>query len=197
MRVGLINRIAMLILLATSAAHAQLDSAGVEVPVRIFDLSGQPDDQRRVALDTATAVMATAGVRVAWKACASAGIPGVSCNSPLGGTERVVRLLPTSPSWSRQEGAPMGHSVVDSRLESGVLATIYADRVSWMASRAAINPAVLLGRAMAHELGHLLLGASHSSAGIMRRCWTAKDLRWDSPGDWQFTKEQVSVLGLR
>jgi len=90
----------------------------------------------------------------------------------------------------------MGDSVVDRGSQSGVLATVHADRVSWMASRAGIAPAVLLGLAIAHELGHLLLGSSHTSDGIMRRNWTLNELRWSRPGDWQFTKEQITVLGI-
>jgi hypothetical protein len=49
-------------------------------------------------------------------------------------------------------------------------------------------------RSIAHELGHLLLGSGHTSAGIMRRSWTLNELRWPRPGDWQFTKEQVAAL---
>ena len=91
----------------------------------------------------------------------------------------------------------MGDSIIDRRSQSGVFATVYADRVSYMASRAAINPAVLLGRAIAHELGHLQLGSGHSSAGIMRRSWTVNELRCSRPGDWQFTKEQIAVAITR
>ena len=103
--------------------------------------------------------------------------------------------MPTSPTVPRQESVAMGTSVVDGRSRAGVLATIYADRVSWMASHTTTEPAVLLGRAIAHELGHLLLGGSHASAGIMRRNWSANDLRCDRPGDWQFTNEQARMLG--
>ena len=88
----------------------------------------------------------------------------------------------------------MGDSVVDRESKSGAFATIHADRVSWMASRAGIAQAVLLGLAIAHELGHLLLGSSHTSTGIMRRSWTLNELRWSRPGDWQFSKEQIAML---
>jgi hypothetical protein len=198
-RSGLIKGVggigAALIVLMSSPAHAQNRRPAVELPVRIFDLTGQRDDQRQVALDTAATVMTTAGVRVIWTLCSAAVTSAPDCDRPLRDTERIVRVMQTSPPWSRQEGAPMGDSVVDGKSQSGVLATVYGDRVDWMASRAAINPAVLIGRAIAHELGHLLLGSRHASAGIMRRSWSANDLRCDRPGNWQFTREQVAMLG--
>jgi len=157
----------------------------------MYDLTGLSNDHRQVALTTATAVLATARVRIDWILCAPAGENG--CDAPRRETELVVRVLATSSEWARRDAVSMGDSIIDRASQSGVFATVYADRVSWMASRAAIDPAVLLGRAIAHELGHLMLGSSHSSAGIMRRSWTLNELRCSRPGDWQFTKEQIAV----
>jgi hypothetical protein len=43
----------------------------------------------------------------------------------------------------------------------------------------------LLGRAIAHEIGHLLLGtASHACAGLMRARWLTGELQRDWPLDW-------------
>jgi hypothetical protein len=187
----------VIIVLATSAAHAQTRSAGADLPVRVYDLTDQGEDQRQVALATATAVLTTAGVRIAWTLCSPAGGSEIGCSAPRRDTERVVRVMQTSPEWRRQDGVALGDSVVDRGSQSGVLATIHADRVSWVASRAGITKAVLLGRAIAHELGHLLLGSGHTSAGVMRRSWTLSELRWPRPGDWQFTKEQVAALTSR
>jgi hypothetical protein len=161
------------------------------MPVRIYDVTGQSDDQRQVAHDTASAVLVTAGVRIVWTLCTPAG--EIGCNVPRRNNELAVRVLATSSAWDRRAGVSMGESIIDRRSKSGVFATVYADRVSYMASRAAINPAVLLGRAIAHELGHLQLGSGHSSAGIMRRSWTLNELRCSRPGDWQFTTEQIAV----
>jgi hypothetical protein len=194
-RSGLLNAIGMVVIvLVTATPHAQTRLAGADLPVRIYDLSGQRDDQRQVALEIAATVLATAGVRIVWTLCAPAGSSETDCSAQRRDTELVVRVMPTSSTWRRQEGVSMGDSVIDRVSQSGVLATVYADRVSWMASRAAITPAALLGRAIAHELGHLLLGSSHTSTGIMRRSWTLNELRWSRPGDWQFTKEQIAVL---
>ena len=49
---------------------------------------------------------------------------------------------------------------------------------------------VLLGRAMAHEIGHLLLGAnSHSLNGIMRGHWSVHEFRLNARIDMLFITE--------
>ncbi len=56
--------------------------------------------------------------------------------------------------------------MVDLEGQAGTLATIYEDRVESLATEAHVDSGRLLGRAIAHEIGHLLLGtASHARAG--------------------------------
>ena len=54
---------------------------------------------------------------------------------------------------------------------------------------------VLLGYAMAHELGHLLLGLnSHSPTGLMRADWRTKDLIDMARGGLGFSQEQARTM---
>ena len=72
----------------------------------------------------------------------------------------------------------LGFALVDVDAGAGLLATVYADRVRVMAQSAGIDEAELLGRAMAHEVGHLLLGTNgHAAHGLMRASWSSVDLR--------------------
>jgi hypothetical protein len=53
----------------------------------------------------------------------------------------------------------------------------------------------ILGHAIAHEIGHVLLRTSgHSSTGIMRAQWTAEDLRRAARGQLLFTPEQSELI---
>jgi len=53
----------------------------------------------------------------------------------------------------------------------------------------------LLGYAMAHELGHLLLGTnSHSPSGLMRADWRTKDLIDMAQGGLGFSEEQARTM---
>jgi hypothetical protein len=62
---------------------------------------------------------------------------------------------------------------------SGDLAAafIFYDRVAALRTSTRFVPTIL-GRVMAHEITHLLLGSeSHSEIGLMRGQWSADDLR--------------------
>ena len=54
---------------------------------------------------------------------------------------------------------------------------------------------VLLGYALAHEIGHLLLGTnSHALNGIMRAHWTEEELRLASAGRFTFLPQQAAKM---
>jgi hypothetical protein len=89
----------------------------------------------------------------------------------------------------------LAESLIDTRTGRGTLATIYADRVDAAALAARTNRVQALGRVMAHEIGHLLLGTpEHSSAGLMRRLLTPDDLRVADRDAWLFTSTQREYL---
>jgi hypothetical protein len=56
----------------------------------------------------------------------------------------------------------------------------------------------LLGLALAHEMGHVLLPPpSHSATGIMQASWEGDDLRHVLSGDTAFTEAQVLAMRAR
>jgi hypothetical protein len=60
--------------------------------------------------------------------------------------------------------------------------------------------AVILGHAMAHEIGHVLQGvARHSDRGIMKAVWTSREYRAMRDGLLRFSGEDVQLIqiGLR
>jgi hypothetical protein len=58
-----------------------------------------------------------------------------------------------------------------------------------------VSKAQILGHAIAHELGHLLLNIQvHSERGIMRGDWGLTEMRDAAYGNLLFTPEQVEVL---
>jgi DNA-binding MurR/RpiR family transcriptional regulator len=63
--------------------------------------------------------------------------------------------------------------------------TIYADRIAKVSETAALTFGRVLGYAMAHELGHVLLhSVAHEDIGLMKSVW--------SRFDWQ--RAAVSVI---
>ena len=91
--------------------------------------------------------------------------------------------LRTVPGGSLQ----LGVAVINPVTLSGEMATIFHEQVRAVAKRSGVDDAELLGRAVAHEVGHLLLRVrEHSPTGIMRGAWSLEELTTNRPEDWQF-----------
>ena len=164
------------------------------VAVRFFDMSGLPDSDVREAVTIAMRLFEAAGLQLIVTNCPSEGAGAAACTSDLAPNERVVRVIRSPAAW-QTNNVRLGNAVVVPGTRPGVLATVYADRVAWKAADIGIDRPLLLGRAIAHELGHLLLGtASHSPLGLMRARWTPEELRRDRPSDWFFSTRDASRL---
>jgi hypothetical protein len=117
------------------------------------------------------------------------------CAVPLQATELAVRIV-TAPEQRAVLGRlPMGYSLVDARAKSGSLATVFLNRVAWLAEEGRADVSMLLGRAIAHEIGHLLLGSSaHTRSGVMRAIWSRESVREGRGGDWRFMTSDAKKM---
>jgi len=125
-----------------------------------------------------------AGIKLSWTEC--------PCQSPPEPTELSVRIIPKLfGSWiSPFPSNYLGFAAANK--DGGVLATVFYDRVE-LRTRGDISG--VLGLAIAHELGHLLLGSGeHVDEGIMRSHWTRKDLHRDRQNLFLFTSEQAERI---
>jgi hypothetical protein len=126
-----------------------------------------------------------AGMAVMWLDCTVRQPPDQAldpCAAPLGAREVVVRLLNAGANSTPDS---LGFAYVDVDRGRGVLATVYTDRVRTLAAAANIEAGSLMGRTLAHEVAHLLLGTTaHSPRGLMRGRWEASDVRRARQGDW-------------
>ena len=88
--------------------------------------------------------------------------------------------------------------MIDSERGVGTLATVFVDRVLWFAAKAEVDPGLVLGRAVAHEIGHLVLGTTrHTITGLMRAVWSREELKRNRPADWQFTSRDRAKMSVR
>ncbi|MGE0591754.1 MAG: hypothetical protein AB7G23_01365 [Vicinamibacterales bacterium] len=168
-----------------SDAH---DGARVHVTARLYDSAALRPESRAGAAAEAGAILGAAGLDVQWLDCSPPVGPAVRepCARVPDRAEVVVRILGTSAPGRPGEPLPLGYALVDPRRELGVLATVYLDRVTILAGVAGAEPTRLLGRAVAHELTHLLIGRNeHGTHGLMRPVWSSDDVRLDRPDDWQ------------
>lgn len=169
-------------------------TAALIVTIRVYDIYGVAPDTRKEALAVASEALARAGVQAAWIDC-SGKIAATPCKLPLADGELVLRIHRLPPD---------GHKVLgDAILPQGQraqLATIYAASIKDTAVRSGTPMAMLLGRATAHEIGHLLLGTSgHADAGLMRAKWSWQDLQRAArhADDWDFSRAEAATIRLR
>jgi hypothetical protein len=165
-----------------------------DVVVRVYDASGVLTGTNRTALEFARKTMEPASIDIIWRLCAT---PQV-CNAPMAPGELAIRIV-RSPGPRRYPPLlPLGDALLDTASGSGVLATIYIDRVEWLAHEAGAQSHVLLGRAIAHELGHLLLATTtHGPVGLMRALWSQQEVRRGQPRDWSFAPAELAVIRHR
>jgi hypothetical protein len=163
--------------MAAMLAHGIL---ALSLVVRVHDAYGIPSDHLARARATTAAIMKAAGIAMTWPRC--------PCLSPVGPGELVVRIARTTPA---SPPASLGFSFVDTGIKAGTLATVFADRVQALAGLAGVDDGELLGRVIAHEISHLLVGTrDHATQGLMRAEWKASELVRQRPSDWLFSRAE-------
>ena len=167
--------------------------------VRVYDNVGVASGDMVSALAVAHAILKNVGIEVTWQAgrVGQAGLVGqvgqvmqngLDDGDRVATSELIVRIV-AAPAGSHPDS--LGFSFVDTGTGSGTLATIFLDRVHDLSARAGADSGPLLGRAMAHEIGHLLLGTTHhADRGLMRGVWSTIDLQKDQPLDWMLSAQE-------
>jgi hypothetical protein len=79
----------------------------------------------------------------------------------------------------------------------GRIAYVLQPRVDRLADGHRTSRAILLGAAIAHEMGHLLLLDAHSATGIMRPEWNRADFRQPGHDNLLFTQAQAAEMCAR
>jgi hypothetical protein len=194
---GIRRVVAVLFALAAAALAGRPGQAAVildSLLVRVYDNAGILAASRGRAIKSADEIIARAGIAVQWHDC-PAGAPLIrgACAAAPSGTDLAVRLV-RAPKPHSQDRA-LGMAYIDSATGSGTLATVFVDRVERLAADGKADRWALVGRVMAHELGHLLLGTnSHSDDGLMREIWTVRELTRNRAVDWLFSRRQRDEL---
>jgi hypothetical protein len=165
------------------------------VTVRVYETAQLDPSLKIAALSLARTTLAAAGVEVSWKTCGQGAGAG-PCNHPPAG-DLVLRIVRSTVEYDR--GAlPLGDALVDMGSGEAILATVYLDRVVRVATAARMDTRTLLGYAIAHELGHLLLASSsHNTRGLMRPIWRDEELRSARSADWSFTAQEIAAIRRR
>jgi len=187
--------VSFVVVFSVPAAAAVVDPE-LLIVVRTYDASEAAGDLT-LAQAAATAILEDAGIAVTWVRCDAVSVrrDGDPCVAPLAANELAIRFVNVPAHFAGQDLVTLGDSLVDTRLRAGSLATIYVNRVAALADCCRIDARTLLGRAVAHEIGHLLLGTSaHAPSGLMRAAWPQHALRRERPETWTFTVDDAQAI---
>ena len=193
---------AMFVAIGDAAAAQTATENPFGITIRSYKLSVS-QEEFGVARRLVSGILGEAGLAVSWLHCPSSETPAsipMQCAQPLSPNELILKVeraprgLPRPSADANGPPEALGMSLVDSRAGGGVLATVYSDPVRNLARVTGVDTADVLARAIAHEIGHLLLGSRHASSGVMRGRWSRAEVRRNEPSDWRFSEAESRTM---
>lgn len=181
------------------SAQAQAPSGAKDthrITIHVYNYVRIPQTLVAGAEAEATRVLSEAGVETVCLDCTQDGAPGSpdpACGIVSGNTHFVMNLVNRLEDFHRWvPRTTLGFSIVPAGGEFGTTSYVSVLRAHALGASGKIPEARLLGLAMAHELGHLLLGTlDHTYRGIMRASWPARYLENFDSTEFLFTRDQA------
>ena len=174
--------LATLAAISTTAAAA----AGAPLVVHVDDRVGVPAGDLAVAKRQVEEIFADAGVSIVWREGRFPASVAATITAGLAARQVAVMLVNnTDDPLPGASGCTLGFAA-----KRPAVAYAYHNRIDEQSTLNAIDARVLLGRVIAHELGHVFLPPnSHSLHGIMRG---NIDLWVKNPD--RFSREQARLI---
>jgi hypothetical protein len=189
------GKLAAIAMFVTCFATSSWAQDGASVVVVLHDSAGVPVDVLQSARAFAATVFERAGVMVEWSANAGAGTACRPDSQPRRDDRFCVQVLLRASNRHAAPGPGRVMGVALAADERRAVLSLFFDAVTDVAAQYGSRVADVLGLALAHEMGHVLLPPpSHAPSGIMQPSWEGDDLRHAIQGDKAFTQQQAAVM---
>jgi hypothetical protein len=167
---------------------ARGSTPALALTLRIYDYAGVPDKALNEAKRQVRRIFTKAGIEARWLDC-TAEPPDPGCFQRLQPAGLTIRIVSgRSPSG---KGHLFGLAFVPAE-GFGEYATIFYGEARAGAQGEEVLEGCILGYALAHEAGHLLLGRQrHGRTGIMSSDWTVQRLRSTVQEFFLFTRSEA------
>lgn len=179
---------------APQAALTGRPNEGKQITVRVRNYARIESGVLLRAETAANKILQEAGAETVWVVCfdGSTWSRDAACANLPGPMDLTLNVLPFPMSQaSHLKGDVFGYASEDGGQGFGCDAWIFYDPIKSFAVERELNLAQLLGHVLAHELGHLLLGAnSHSGMGLMRAQWSSRELHAADHGGLFFSASE-------
>jgi hypothetical protein len=179
--------------MAGGRALQEVQAEGSSLPVFVHDMAGLSDEVLSSAREEMARILSDAGIHIVWLDYpfrqSEDGQAGPGDGRPTGTI--ILRIVPATLDYL--DKSALGFASLSG--PEAVYATISYPRVQRCITRQVISTASagqVLGHAMAHEVGHILLGVgSHSDNGLMRPKWDERVLDELSKGILGFSRDEA------
>jgi hypothetical protein len=180
-------------------AAPQPESSGVaKLTLLVYDLTGMRRSDLAEALNQTTRIFRAAGVELSW----TAGSPTapeahlLDLSVPTATLATPARLIVARIINKRTPAFPsgaLGWSLPTA--QAGAHVTVFLEEIQRLQPQIGVSVPCLLGYALAHELGHvLMLSSAHSPRGLMRAEWSRAELDRIQHGALKFSEAEAKAL---
>lgn len=146
--------------------------SGSELTIRYYNEVGVPEKALSKAIETAAAALRRAEIPARWVNCYA---KPTDCSTAAGVVLEVSIIGAPAEEFRKVASFAMGYSLLPEQGD-GVYAKVIWNRVMKYSKAFDVPAPLVLGNAIAHEVGHLLLGTGdHAHAGIMKAQWSGME----------------------
>lgn len=177
-------------------AEAQTPKLEATVTIRLYNYAAvSPKTLARARQETNT-VFRDTGIRLSWVECGPSEQDTekfLACEQVGDSWAPIIQVIRRTPrELARSDAAPAGAAL-------GKRAAVFYDRIKAVAENMGIPVSVVLGCAMAHELGHILMGMGNDAhgQGIMTARLGRSELAQAEKGRLVFTSQQTERMRAR
>jgi hypothetical protein len=181
---------------AELAESQQIPEIGNNLTVHVLVCNYAPISTQSLSKGQALAsrIFLGVGVEMVWVDQAS--LRTQTGHHSLKDIDLILRILP-QPRATLPSQTALGEALPCQLGRDGCLASVFYSRVRQHVEDPAVPLHTVLGHAIAHELGHLLLGSnSHDETGIMQGKWSRQKLHQAARGHLLFTSEQARSIRM-
>ena len=201
-RISAIGLLLLFALMPAKGVGNPEQESSVPMTVRLYNYADVGAREIESGRETASRVLEQAGVALKWLDCTiipAGTLPGEparptdpGCNQVAGKQTLVIRVMPERMMQADLPKGIFGFAMLSKSDPHATVANVYFDRIRQIADGRTVRGGVLLGNMIAHEIGHLLLGAaSHSGEGIMHIPWGPRELRQADLIQLGFSRKQA------
>jgi hypothetical protein len=174
----------------TNPIQAKQLEPDLKVYVLLYNYTPIPHQTLAEAQERAAQIFLDVGVEIVWLPNALLQ-PG---SAALKEIDLILRVLP-QPRATLASRTALGEALLCDSSQEVCTASVFYSRARLQAELSGCSLKYVLGVAMAHELGHLLLGSnSHSARGLMQGKWRPEELRRATKGDLLFSLQEAEVI---